>query len=109
MIKSITNILVIFFIFQQLQSRMYQIYKMDLTHFAIKLFIPYVLFQKISYIYSLSKKEWICSLFKEWISEKSEIRVNLEWTFVLIHSFWSDHRDHSGIPSDPWGHSKMSE
>ena len=57
---------------------------------------------------SLNKKEWICSLFKEWILEKSEIRVNLEWTFV-IHSFWSDVRDHSGIPSDPWGHSKMSE
>ena len=30
--------------------------------------------------YSLNKKEWICSLFKEWILEKSEIRVNLEWT-----------------------------
>ena len=53
--------------------------------------------------------EWICSLFKEWILEKSEIRVNLEWTSCVIHSFWSDHRDHSGIPSDPWGHSKMSE
>ena len=34
--------------------------------------------------YSLNKKEWICSLFKEWILEKSEIRVNLEWTFVLF-------------------------
>ena len=44
---------------------------------------------------SLNKKEWICSLFKEWILEKSEIRVNLEWTFCVIHSFWSDHRDHS--------------
>ena len=33
--------------------------------------------------YSLNKKEWICSLFKEWILEKSEIRVNLEWIFVL--------------------------
>ena len=63
---------------------------------------------KIVYIeslpYSLNKKEWICSLFKEWILEKSEIRVNFEWTFdCVIHSFWSDHRDHSGIPSDPWG------
>ena len=28
--------------------------------------------------YSLNKKEWICSLFKECILEKSEIRVNLE-------------------------------
>ena len=35
--------------------------------------------------YSLNKKEWICSLFKEWILEKSEIRVNLEWTFGVIH------------------------
>ena len=36
----------------------------------------------------LSKqKEWICSLFKEWILEKSEIRVNLEWTFVLFTHF----------------------
>ena len=56
--------------------------------------------------YSLNKKEWICSLFKEWILEKSEIRVNLEW-------IWSAHLCysliHSGIPSDPWGHSKMSE
>ena len=51
---------------------------------------------------------WICSLFKEWILEKSEIRVNLN-NICVIHSFWSDHRDHSGIPSDPWGHSKMSE
>ena len=47
----------------------------------------------------LSKqKEWICSLFKEWILEKSEIRVK----------FWSDQRDHSGILNDHWGHSKMS-
>ena len=54
----------------------------------------------------LSKqKEWICSLFKEWILEKSEIRVNLEWTFVLFTHFGVT----TGIPSDPWGHSKMSE
>ena len=62
-----------------------------------------------SSLYSLNKKEWICSLFKEWIIEKSEIRVNLEWTFVLFTHFGVTHRDHSGIPSDPWGHSKMSE
>ena len=31
--------------------------------------------------YSLNKKEWICSLFKEWILEKSEIRVKV----------WSEH------------------
>ena len=37
--------------------------------------------------YSLNKKEWICSLFKEWILEKSEIRVNLESTFVLFTHF----------------------
>ena len=37
--------------------------------------------------YSLNKKEWICSLFKEWILEKSEIRVNLEWIFVLFTHF----------------------
>ena len=30
------------------------------------------------YMYSLNKKEWICSLFKELILEKSEIRVKLE-------------------------------
>ena len=36
---------------------------------------------------SLNKKEWICSLFKEWILEKSDIRVNLEWTFVLFTHF----------------------
>ena len=46
--------------------------------------------------YSRNKKEWI-SL------EKSEIRVNLEWTFVLFTHFGSD------LMSDPWGHSKMSE
>ena len=40
-----------------------------------------------SFKYSLNKKEWICSLFKEWILEKSEIRVNLEWTFVLFTHF----------------------
>ena len=56
-----------------------------------------------SRVYSLNKKEWICSLFTEWILEKSEIRVNLgvNIKFCVIHSFWSDHRDHSGIPSDP--------
>ena len=36
----------------------------------------------------LSKqKRMKCSLFKEWILEKSEIRVNLEWTFVLFTHF----------------------
>ena len=50
-------------------------------------------FQKFVELYKdydkeLSKqKEWICSLFKEWILEKSEIRVNLEWTFVLFTHF----------------------
>ena len=53
--------------------------------------------------YSLNKKEWICSLFKEWILEKSEIRVNLEW-------IWSEHLcyslilewPHAGITRNPW-------
>ena len=49
-------------------------------------------------IYSLNKKEWICSLFKEWILEKSEIRVNLEWTFVLFTHFGVT----SGITRNPW-------
>ena len=40
--------------------------------------------------YSLNKKEWICSLFKEWILEKNEIRVNLEW-------IWSEHLCHFGV------------
>ena len=43
---------------------------------------------------------------KEWISEKSEIRVNIILCYSLILE-WP--QDHSGIPSDPWGHSKMSE
>ena len=55
--------------------------------------------------YSLNKTEWICRLFKEWILEKSEIRVNLDWTFVLFTHFGVT----TGIPSDPWGHSKISE
>ena len=63
-----------------------------------------------AFTYSLNKKEWICSLFKEWILEKSEIRVNLEWTFVLFTHFGvTTGITHAGIPSDPWGHSKMSE
>ena len=34
------------------------------------------------------------SLRSEFYS-KSEIRVNLwRWTFDVIHSFWSDHKDH---------------
>ena len=53
----------------------------------------------------INKKEWICSLFKEWILEKSEIRVNLEWTFVLFTNFGVT----SGITRNPCGHSKMSE
>ena len=46
--------------------------------------------------YSLNKKEWICSLFKEWILEKSEIRVNLEW-------IWSEHLFYSLILEWPQG------
>ena len=46
--------------------------------------------------YSLNKKEWICSLFKEWILEKSEIRVNLEW-------IWSEHLCYSLILEWPQG------
>ena len=49
-------------------------------------------------MYSLNKKEWMCSLFKEWILEKSEIRVNVEWTFVLFTHF----RVTSGITRNPW-------
>ena len=49
-------------------------------------------------MYSLNKKEWICSLFKEWILEKSEIIVNLEWTFVLFTHFGVT----SGITRNPW-------
>ena len=48
--------------------------------------------------YSLNKKEWICSLFKEWILEKSEIGVNLEWTFVLFTHFGVT----SWITRNPW-------
>ena len=48
--------------------------------------------------YSLNKKEWICSLFKEWILEKSDIRVNLEWTFVLFTHFGVT----TGITRNPW-------
>ena len=40
----------------------------------------------------------MCSLFKEWILEKSEIRVNLEWTFVLFTHFGVT----SGITRNPW-------
>ena len=50
-------------------------------------------------LYSLSKKEWICSLFKEWILENSEIRVNLEWTFVLFTHFGVTY---AGITRNPW-------
>ena len=51
-----------------------------------------------SYSLLFNKKEWICSLFKEWILEKSEIRVNLEWTFVLFTHFGVT----SGITRNPW-------
>ena len=47
-------------------------------------------------MYSLNKKEWICSLFKEWILEKSEFRVNLEW-------IWSEHLCYSLILEWPQG------
>ena len=51
--------------------------------------------------YSLNKTEWICSLFKEWSLEKSEIRVNLEWTFVLFTHFGVTSPQGSlGIPGD---------
>ena len=35
-------------------------------------------------MYSLNKKEWICSLFKEWILEKSEFGVNICVQYSLI-------------------------
>ena len=58
--------------------------------------------------YSLSKKEWICSLFKEWILEKSEIRVNLEGTFVLFtHLEWP--QGSLGIPEWSLRSLQMSE
>ena len=61
------------------------------------------------FIYSLNKKsEYVHSLRSESL-EKSEIQSEFGVNICVIHSYWSDHRDHSGIPSDPWGHSKMSE
>ena len=39
----------------------------------------YLKFVILPKTYSLNRKKWICSLFKEWILEKSEIRVKLEW------------------------------
>ena len=60
--------------------------------------------------YSLNKKEWTCSLFKEWILEKSEIRVNLVWTFVLFTHFGVTTGIIQGFRViQAWGHSKMSE
>ena len=53
-------------------------------------------------IISLNKKEWICSLFKEWILEKSEIRVNLEW-------IWCEHLCYSLILEWPQGSLRDSE
>ena len=41
----------------------------------------------VSLYYLNQKKSEYVSLFKEWIVEKSEIRVNLEWTFVLFTQF----------------------
>ena len=53
-------------------------------------------------VLSINKKEWICSLFKEWILEKSEIRVNLEW-------IWSEHLCYSLILEWPQGSLRDSE
>ena len=50
------------------------------------------------WITQIHSKDWICSLFKEWISETSEIRVNLEWTFVLFTHFGVT----SGITRNTW-------
>ena len=59
---------------------------------------------------SLNKKEWICSLFiEEWILEKSEIRVNLEWTFVLFTNFGVTTGITQGFRVIPEVRSKMSE
>ena len=55
---------------------------------ALKLSLETIKYALVIYsCYSLNKKEWICSLFKEWILEKSEIRVNLEWTCVFFTHF----------------------
>ena len=51
--------------------------------------------KKIHGAYSLNKKEWICSLFKEWILEKSEI--------------WSEHLCYSLILEWPQGSLRDSE
>ena len=62
-------------------------------------------------LYSLNKKEWICSLFKEWILEKSEKKSEFGVNICVIHSFSEWPQDHSESLSDhdPWGDSKMSE
>ena len=52
--------------------------------------------------HALNKTEWICSLFKEWIWEKSEIRVHLEW-------IWSEHLCYSLILEWPQGSLRDSE
>ena len=62
----------------------------------------------IMYMYSLNKKEWICSLFKEWILEKSEIRVTFGVNICVtcIHCILEWPQGSLGILSDPCGHSK---
>ena len=59
----------------------------DCTYLTVANEIDYAWTSSMRVQYSLNKTEWICSLFKEWILEKSESRVNLEWTFVLFTHF----------------------
>ena len=37
--------------------------------------------------YSLKKTEWNCSLLKEWMTKKSEFRVDFEWICVIFTHF----------------------
>ena len=95
-------------------GKAYYIHQLDRKVDNMKLHCTYILVVQIKLKSEMSiswptcfsvlskQKEWICSLFKEWILEKSEIRVNLEW-------IWSEHLFYSLILEWPQGSLGITE
>ena len=110
------------FLFQtpksNLKTAIYQIWMicqlLPFVRGSIVIIIVLIRYELCCTNYSRNKKsEYVHSLRSEFLEKK---RVKLEWIWsefgmniCVIHSFWSDLRDHSESLSDPCGHSKISE
>ena len=108
MIKSITNFLIFFFIFQQLKSQISQIVKltkMELTRFAMKLFIRssfafywiHIIFLNVSHMFfhdsfssPLISISWNMSVIQLWILIHCGL-ISVALTFWFLFSITKSH------------------